>query len=568
LTAPLLERGPLLESLIDVNTPTPIPGSQAALRLLLIEDNPDDALLFRQLLRHAPIPFEIEEAPRIAEGLERLGRGGIDLVLTDLSLPDGHGIETFRRLAAHPARVPIIVLSGLHDESMALRTVEEGAQDYLVKGTFDQALLVRSARYAIKRAASDRALEEERNLLRRVIDSLPDSIYVKDAEGRYLLGNVSHASRLGLASPAQAVGRKSGDFFREEVARGFQADDEQVMMTGQSIINRHESVGEGHGALQWLSTTKVPLRDAQGRTIGVIGIGRDITARKNAEEKLARYTEELREKNAEMEDDLDMAREVQQAFLPQQFPTLPPGAPPEESALRFVSKYLPTEALGGDFFHVAAISDTMAAVFICDVMGHGVRAALVTAIQRTLVEELQPVAHDPGEFLTQMNRALLSILRRTRSPMFASAFYLVADVATGEMRYANAGHPRPLHLRRSAGAVGFLDGGHVRPGPALGVFDGTVYRTFETPIAPEDLVLLFTDGLYEVESKKGEFYDQTLLLRAVERRLYQPTERIFEETIGEVRDFSASRSFEDDVCLVGMEVARIGVDGSSGTCSK
>ena len=344
------------------------------------------------------------------------------------------------------------------------------------------------------------------------------------------------------------VGRTSSDFFRTDVARGFQADDAQVMKTGQPIMNRHESVGEGHGALQWLSTTKVPLRDAQGRIIGIIGIGRDITARKNAEEKLARYTEELREKNAEMEDDLDMAREVQQAFLPQQFPSLPRGAAPEESAVRFVSKYLPTEALGGDFFHVAAISDTKAAVFICDVMGHGVRAALVTAIQRTLVEELQPVADDPGEFLTQMNRALLSILRRTRSPMFASAFYLVVDVATGVMRYANAGHPRPLHLRRSAGDVLFLDGGNVRSGPALGVFDGTVYGTFATPIAPEDLVLLFTDGLYEVESKKGELYDQTLLLRAIERRLHRSTEQIFEETIGEVRDFSATRSLSRTTC--------------------
>jgi sigma-B regulation protein RsbU (phosphoserine phosphatase) len=558
LTARLLEHGALSESLIYVNTPTPNPGNQAAIRLLLIEDNPDDAFLLRELLRGAPVPFEIEETPWLAAGLERLNRGGIDVVMSDLSLPDGNGIDTFRKLAAHPARVPIIVLSGLHDEAMALRTVEEGAQDYLVKGNLERDLVVRSVRYAMKRAAADRALEDERNLLRRVIDSLPDSIYVKDAEGRYLLGNLAHTHQLGLASPGQAVGQTSASFFPEDVARGFKADDAQVMKTGQPIVNRHESVGEGHGALQWLSTTKVPLRDAQGAIIGIIGIGRDITARKNAEEKLARYTEELREKNAEMEDDLDMAREVQQAFLPQQFPSFPQKSAPEESALRFVSKYLPTEALGGDFFHVSAISDTQAAVFICDVMGHGVRAALVTAIQRTLVEELQPTAHDPGEFLTQMNRALLSILRRTRSPMFASAFYLVADVVTGEMRYANAGHPRPLHLRRSAGKVSFLDGGNTRPGPALGVFDGTVYRTFKTPIVAQDLVLLFTDGLYEVESKRGELYDQTLLLRAVERRLYRPTEEIFEETIGEVREFSATRSFEDDVCLVGMEVVRTG----------
>jgi len=558
LTEPPLEQTAYQESLIRVNTPTPFPASQQSIRLLLVEDNPDDAFLLRELLRDAPIPFVIEETSWLSAALDRLNQGGIDVVLSDLSLPDSHGIDTFRRLAAHPSRVPIIVLSGSHDEAMALKTVEEGAQDYLVKGSVDQPLMVRAVRYAIQRAASERALQDERNLLRRVIDSLPDSIYVKSADGRYLLGNLAHCHRLGLASPGDAVGRPSSDFFPEDVARGFQADDAQVMQTGQPIMNRHESVGDGLGPLKWLSTTKVPLRDAQGEIIGVIGIGRDITARKNAEDKLARYAQELREKNSEMEDDLNMAREVQQAFLPQQFPSFPEKAPPEESALRFVSKYLPTEALGGDFFHVLAISDTQAGVFICDVMGHGVRAALVTAIQRTLVEELQPIAHEPGEFLTQMNRALLSILRRTRSPMFASAFYLVADVANGVMRYANAGHPRPLHLRRSAGNVNFLDGGNVRPGPALGVFDGTVYRSFETPIEAEDAVLLFTDGLYEVEGKHGELYDQALLLRAVERRLYRSTEQIFEETIGEVREFSATRSFEDDVCLVGMEVRKNG----------
>jgi len=525
----------------------------------LVEDNPDDAFLLRELLRDAPIRFIIEDTPFLSKALERLNKGGIDVIMSDLSLPDSHGIATFRRLALHPSRIPVIVLSGSHDEAMALQTVEEGAQDYLVKGSVDQALMVRSVRYAIQRAAAERALEDERNLLRRVIDSLPDSIYVKDADGCYLLGNLAHAHRLGLASPTDAIGRRSSDFFTDAVARGFQADDVQVMETGQSIMNRHESVGEGLGSLKWLSTTKVPLRDAQGRIIGVIGIGRDITARKNAEEKLAKYAQELREKNSEMEDDLNMAREVQQAFLPQQFPNFPADAAPEESAIRFVSKYLPTEALGGDFFHVIALSNTEAGVFICDVMGHGVRAALVTAIQRTLVEELQPFAGDPAEFLTQMNRALLSILRRTRSPMFASAFYLVVDVASGKMKYANAGHPRPLHVRRSAGVVSFLDGGGMRSGPALGVFDGTAYRTHEASLETEDAILLFTDGLYEVEGKDGKLYDQSMLMRAVERRLYRSTEQIFEETVNEVREFSALRAFEDDVCLVGLDVQKRGI---------
>lgn len=535
------------------------------IRVLLVEDNQGDVFLLRELLGDAPVRFAIESVDRLDAALDRLGAGDIDVVISDLTLPDSQGAATFRSLYAHPSHAPIIVLSGLDDEALALKTVEEGAQDYLMKGHVDQPLLVRSIRYAIKRAAAERALETERSLLRSVIDNIIDAVFVKDAEGRYILGNAAHAERLGIASPAEIMGKTSYDFFPEEVARGFEQDDAQVIKTGGPIINRHEFIGGGGGRVQWLSTTKVPLRDANGKIIGIVGIGRDITARKIAEEKLAKYTQELKVKNEEMEDDLNMAREVQQAFLPQQFPAFPRQAAPEQSALRFYSRYLPTTTLAGDFFHVIQISDTEAGVFICDVMGHGVRAALVTAIQRALVEELVELAPRPGDFLTAMNASLLSILRRTRSPMFVSAFYYVADVATGVLRYANAGHPRPLHLRRTAGCVDPLDGGGKRPGPALGVFDDTAYVTHSTRLAPRDLVLLFTDGLYEVESPRGEFYDQSRLEKAVERHLQCGAEQIFDETLIEVGQFSATDTFIDDVCLVAMEVHRVGVPAEKTT---
>ncbi len=526
----------------------------AVIRVLLVEDDPDDALLIREMLAEAPTRFEVQEVFRMDSALARLGEDSIDVVLADLSLPDSQGIDTFRHLYRHPSRAPILVLSGLDDEEMALRTVEEGAQEYLVKGRFDSALLVRSIRYSIGRAAAETALEEERNLLRSVIDNVPDSIFVKDAEGRYLLGNAAHAQQLCVRAPEEIVGRTSFDFFPEEVATAFAADDQRVLESGSAIVNRREFVGDGR-ALKWLSTTKVPLRDARGRIIGIVGIGRDITARQEAEQKLAHYAEELREKNEEMEDDLQMAREVQQAFLPLQFPAFPRDASVEESALRFVSRYLPTMTLGGDFFSVSALSDTRAGIFICDVMGHGVRAALVTAIQRTLVEELHAFAERPGAFLTQMNTSLLSILRRAKSPLFSSAFYLVADLAEGVLRYANAGHPRPLHLHRETGVVEPL--AHGRPGPALGVFDDSVYVTHETRLAARDLVVLFTDGLYEVESAQGELFDLTHLQRALQKRAKLPAETFFDEMLEEVRRFSATGGFEDDVCLVGMEVERL-----------
>jgi phosphoserine phosphatase RsbU/P len=280
--------------------------------------------------------------------------------------------------------------------------------------------------------------------------------------------------------------------------------------------------------------------------------------RKRLEHQLSKYTEELAQKNREMRADLDMAREIQEAFLPQQYPCFPAGAGARQSALRFCHRYHPTSAVGGDFFDVIALSDTEAGVFICDVMGHGVRAALVTAIVRGWVEELKPAGHDPGRFLTEINRRLVSTLRQTRTPMFVSAFYLVLDVGTGEIRCANAGHPGPLHLRRDAGVVEPLRFADCKPGPALGVFEDSAYATARRPLAVGDVVVLFTDGLFEVDSRHEEQYGQDRLLAAVRQRLHQPLAALLDEVLVDIQQFSGKTEFVDDVCLVGIEVARAG----------
>lgn len=531
------------------------------IRVLIVEDNPGDARLIQELLLEARGGrFETAVATRLSEALEKLGAAGegdgFDLILLDLSLPDSRGIDTFHQMAAHAGNLPVIVLSGLDDEALALQTVREGAQDYLVKGQVDPRSLERAIRYAMKRIEAERVLAEERNLLRNVIDNLLDSIYVKDARGRYLLDNVAHMRSLGVDAPEQVVGKTVFDFFPPAVAAKFQEDDEMVVRTGQQIVNREEVVVKENAPVRWISTTKVPLRNHNGEPIGVIGIGRDITERKGAEEQIFRYNAEIRQRNTELEDDLHMAREIQQAFLPQQYPTFPRGVSAAESAIRFCSRYIPTTAVGGDFFHILPISDTEAGVFLCDVMGHGVRAALVTAIQRALVEEMLPSASDPGRFLTEINRALLSILRRARTPMFASAFSLVVDVARGCVRYANAGHPSPVHIQRQTREVRFLCDPEERPGPALGVFKEAVYETRTCPIAPRDLVLLFTDGLYEVEGVNDAFFNQEMLLELLRGQMDQPTEKLVDETLGEIREYALGHLFTDDVCLIGVEIER------------
>jgi serine phosphatase RsbU (regulator of sigma subunit) len=276
-------------------------------------------------------------------------------------------------------------------------------------------------------------------------------------------------------------------------------------------------------------------------------------ARRAAAQELALSHAEMSKRNAEMEADLSLAREIQQAFLPQQYVSFPRLALPLEGALQFHHRYQPTSTLGGDFTDILILSETRAGVFICDVMGHGVRSALVTAVARGLIEELLPTAVDPGRFLSQLNHSLMAILKRTRTPMFATAFFLVADVESGQMSFANAGHPSPLHLQREAGIAEALRGAAAGAGPALGVFDDFEYSTQQCPLAERDLIVLFTDGLVEVTRGDDE-YGEERLLDAVQRRQHLPATPLLDELLAEIRAFAGNRLFEDDVCLVGMEV--------------
>ena len=134
------------------------------MRILLVEDNEDDALLIRETLSETTL--EIERAERLSTALEQLAKGQFDAILLDLSLPDAHGLGTIGQVLKEAPSVPIVVLTGLNDEEAALKAVEQGAQDYLIKGQADGHLLARSLRYAIHRhRAEERLKKRNRELL-------------------------------------------------------------------------------------------------------------------------------------------------------------------------------------------------------------------------------------------------------------------------------------------------------------------------------------------------------------------------------------------------------------------
>ena len=254
-----------------------------------------------------------------------------------------------------------------------------------------------------------------------------------------------------------------------------------------------------------------------------------------------------------------MARELQSALLPQRFPNFPHDASEQDSAVRFYPFFRPSMIVSGDFFDVPDIADDKAGLFICDVMGHGVRAALVAAIVRSVVSELRPLWTRPGDLLFAINRALVGAFKNTDITLFASAFYVVADLSKGQSRYAGAGHPSPLHFacaaNGSAATASPLTG--ARPGPALGLFPGANYETSRRRLSPRDVVLLFTDGLFEVDGSGGQLYDYEKLLKAVGDRTVLPVAELCRSLVDEVQQFSATQSFDGEVCLVAMDIDRL-----------
>ena len=151
------------------------------------------------------------------------------------------------------------------------------------------------------RRRAEAALAAERNLLRSIIDTLPDHVFVKDTSGRYLLDNESHRRLLANKGDAHPEGHTVFDYFPPEDAARYHDDDRFVMETGERILNREDAVAGAEGREMWLQTTKVPLRDARGRIIGLVGIAADITERKSGEEKLRRSAAQLEQSNAELQ---------------------------------------------------------------------------------------------------------------------------------------------------------------------------------------------------------------------------------------------------------------------------
>ena len=266
-----------------------------------------------------------------------------------------------------------------------------------------------------------------------------------------------------------------------------------------------------------------------------------------------RIEEELRQRNEQMASDLAMASEFQRTFLPRKFPTFPKGVAAAQSALRFYQTYRPSGSVGGDFFTVRPVTDARAGLFLCDVMGHGVRAALVTAMMRGLIEDHWHAANEPGHLLAELNHSLVDVLQQTDTTMFVTAFYAVVDAVARTVTWSRAGHPNPFLIQRATGTGQPLPNTSVAPGPVLGLFPNAAFPSGSLTAQRGDLLLLFTDGLYEVAGSAGDEFGLDRLQDAVRVNAGLPPQQLLEKLVETVHTFAGQKDFADDVCLLAVE---------------
>lgn len=380
------------------------------------------------------------------------------------------------------------------------------------------------------------------DLFQQLMDNFADNIFFKDCDGKFIMINKANASWFGLEDPQDAVGKSDFDFFEDEHAQKQIEEEKWIMQTGEPVLGEEQSSGHG-GHTGWGSVTKLPLRNKDGQIIGTMGIGRDITELKTKEVELKKANDQIRE-------DLMMAARLQKTFLPQRYPlfTRADG----QSLIQFYHYYEADVDLGGDFCSVYKLNDTQAALLICDVMGHGVRAALVTGILHAIAEQLVREAESPGAFLSAMNRRLVPLLQTEDEYMFATAAYYIIDLENGCLSGAIAGHTLPFIIQPDRGEVSQPSTVEKVVGPALAIVEDYNYETFEAQLQPGDEFLMYTDGICEALNVSRHEFGVEHLRETLEDYNNLPLKELIDRIVEVVQEYAGSEKLGDDVCLLGF----------------
>jgi len=304
----------------------------------------------------------------------------------------------------------------------------------------------------------------------------------------------------------------------------------------------------------WNRLSITPVRDADHRLTHFIGVQSDVTVRRNAEEALRRAKDELEAANRRMKMDLEMAARIQQAFLPPADMIL--------EGMRIAWTFQPCEELAGDTLNVVPLDGGHVGLYVLDVSGHGVGAALLSVTLNRWLSPLPPQSclfgrrrddqrsyeiASPAHVAEQLNR---QFPMDPRTMQYFSLLYGVLELSTGEFRYVCAGHPPPIIAPRNADP--FLG----QPGGLpIGLFPASKYEEDLVKLSPGDRVYLYTDGMTETADEDGQELGVTNILAEISERRALPLDRSLAALLDRARLWHKHPMFSDDISILCFEYA-------------
>lgn len=406
-----------------------------------------------------------------------------------------------------------------------------------------------------KQKTAEREVLRQRRLLETIIQILPCRLFLRNREGQFLLVNEEYRRCLGLPPEFEIVGKRLADIIDDPRVDRILAEDLRVIETGEPIANKLEFDQSFLTDHRWVLTSKVPLRSENGETEGIVGMSLDITEQKRAEDIARKAKEALQAKNELYEEELLVARQLQEQLMSMGF-----------NEKRIYSKrtpqwdfqacylYSPSHHLAGDFFYLLPIDETKVGLLVCDVMGHGVKAALVTMLIRGLMSEIPRMLDHPSRVLQHLNETIISLAEDEEFPRFVTAVYMTIDLATGDAAIANAGHPSPIFHHRNQHVTPYEDCPCAIIGPALGLLGGEPFGDTRFKFDSSTEIYFFTDGIIEQITTNGPDFGRQGLVEA----LQSTTSELLNEQLDRVNQrLSAAlddKPVTDDICVIALRV--------------
>lgn len=378
--------------------------------------------------------------------------------------------------------------------------------------------------------------------LEALTELLPVCLFAKDMEGRYLYVNDSFAAKTRLKDKALIVGKRASDVLEPDHAAIAQKEDQEILQSGQSILNRENHIRGLAQTKNCEIISKVCVYDPAGKQLGIAGITLDITERKRNETQLRELNEQLDLQNKRYEEELSLGRQVQKTFVKVK--------PVEsETSLDIGHFYQPSAQLSGDLIIAEPIDEQHLAILICDVMGHGIRSALVTGILRSFYDEHKALIVDPAAFVTRLNKQYNALLSDLDSTLFTTLSCGVLNHRTGEMKLTSAGHHDPIWFRPVTGEFVMENEQILTPNPAIGLIDGITFETTTHTLNEGDVILFYTDGLIEASCENEEEFGVEPIRRILKTQANEKNSQALIDTIvDEVHAFADK--IDDDISVL------------------